>query len=266
LNTEGIVKFEQCLNGIYQLVTDKWDAVYPPLDEDDGDPLERVSALGYLVDNAFVLNILKTMPIITSKVLGKITLQAIDKATEPGNEGSSLGVSQIIGVFNAAVNQCVVHLNGISQCFVDKAGSEYSVNFDKALQILVHLSHVIDKYGKVIVEVDVPEPTTDSSTNVANSKVTHEGDMGTVPFQSNHMKLTSRKDVERCFELIANYYSEFEPSSPIPILINRSKKLVNLQFIDIIKDIYPDALDHVNQLGGITQTSAEESSSSGSDW
>jgi type VI secretion system protein ImpA len=280
LNTEGLIKFEECLNGIYQLVTNKWDAVYPPLDEDDGDPLERVSALGYLVDDAFVLSVLKTMPIVTSKVLGKITLQAIDKAIEPGKEGSGLGISQIIGVFNdadrdeltqtyTAVNQCVVHLNAISQCFVDKAGSEYNVNFDKTIEVLSHLSNMLDKYGKVKVEVVVEEPeaNNDSSIDVVNPKATNEDDMSTVSFQSNQMKLTSRKDVERCFELIANYYSEFEPSSPIPILINRSKKLVNLHFLDIIKDIYPDALDHVNQLGGITpESKEEESSSSGSDW
>ena len=284
LNTEGLIKFEQCLNGIYQLVTDKWEAVYPPLDEDDGDPLERVSALGYLVDDAFVLNTLKTMPIVTSKVLGKITLQTIDKAIDPGKEGSSLGITQIIGVFNdadneeliqtfTAVNQCVAHLNGISQCFVDKAGSEYNVNFDKTVEVLSHLSNMLDKYAKVKVEVEVEaqESTSDSSIDDANPNATNESNMGTVSFQSNQMKLTSRKDVERCFELISNYYSEFEPSSPIPILINRSKKLVHLQFLDIIKDIYPDALDHVNQLGGITQESTEvdnssSGSSSGSDW
>jgi type VI secretion system protein ImpA len=278
LNTEGVIKFEQCLNGIYQLVTVKWDDVYPSLDDEDGDPLERVSALGYLVDDAFVLSVLKTMPIVTSKVFGKITLQAIDKAIEPGTGGSGLGISQIVGVFNdsdkdeltkifIAVNQCVAHLNGISQCFVDKAGSEYNVNFDKTIEVLNHLSNMLDKYGKVKVEVESPEANNESSIDVANPMETNEGDMSTVSFQSNQMKLTSRKDVERCFELISNYYSEFEPSSPIPILINRSKKLVNLQFLDIIKDIYPDALDHVNQLGGITQESKEEdSSSSGSDW
>lgn len=284
LNTEGVIKFEECLHGIYKLVTEKWDAVYPSLDEDDGDPLERVSALGYLVDDTFVLSVLKTMPIVTSKVLGKISLQAIDKAVEPGKEGSGLGISQIIGVFNdadrqeltqtfTAVNQCIAHLNGISQCFVDKAGSEYNVNFDKTVEVLTHLSNMLDKYGKVKVEVEVEveveaaEVNNDSSKDATNPKATNEGDMSTVSFQSSQMKLTSRKDVERCFELIANYYSEFEPSSPIPILINRSKKLVNLQFLDIIKDIYPDALDHVNQLGGITPASKEEeSSSSGSDW
>lgn len=279
LNTEGVIKFEQCLHGISQLVTDKWDAIYPPLDEDDGDPLERISALGYLVDEAFILNILKTMPLIVSKVLGKITLQSIDKAIEPNGEEPSLGISQIIGVFKdadreeliqtyTAVNQCVVHLNVVSQSFVDKAGSEYNVNFDKTIDVLSHISNMLTKYANVEIEESEPESVPeDSSTEVINPKATKESHMDTVSFQSNQMKLTSRKDVERCFELISDYYSEFEPSSPIPILINRSKKLVNLEFLDIIKDIYPDALDHVNQLGGIVQENTEEdSSSSGSDW
>jgi type VI secretion system protein ImpA len=73
LNTEGIIKFEQSLNGIAQLLSNHWVAVYPSLDEDedDGDPLERISALGHLSDNSFIINVLKDASITKSKVLAK---------------------------------------------------------------------------------------------------------------------------------------------------------------------------------------------------
>jgi type VI secretion system protein ImpA len=75
------------------------------------------------------------------------------------------------------------------------------------------------------------------------------------------MKLTSRNDVERCFDLILAYYQECEPSSPVPILINRASNLVNADFLDIVKDIFPDALDHVQKLGGITESEPNGTSS-----
>ena len=77
---------------------------------------------------------------------------------------------------------------------------------------------------------------------------------GSTNFNSADMKLTSRQDVERCFDLILTYYQEFEPSSPVPILISRANKLVNLDFLDIVKDIFPDALAQVKTLGGISDT------------
>ena len=40
---------------------------YPPLDEDDGDPIRRLSALGYLSDSRFIINTLKTTPLAKSK-------------------------------------------------------------------------------------------------------------------------------------------------------------------------------------------------------
>ena len=95
--------------------------------------------------------------------------------------------------------------------------------------------------------------------------------MNNQPFDSSNLTLTSRQDVERCFDLICKYYEEYEPSSPIPILIKRSQKLVNLDFLDIVKDIFPDALDQVYKLGGISERDEDEdiapkSSSSGSSW
>jgi type VI secretion system protein ImpA len=68
--------------------------------------------------------------------------------------------------------------------------------------------------------------------------------------------------------MILDYYQEFEPSSPIPILINRSKKLVHSDFLDIVKDIFPEALEQIKTLGGFTEEAQQESESesSGSSW
>ena len=270
LNTEGIVKFEQCLNGLSQLAQDKWQDFYPELDEDDGDPLERISALGHLSDKSFVLNTLRSIPLVHSKILGDVTLQLIDNAVGQSdtdkNHKPEIEISQIIEIFKEAnveettalfqtVNQCVVHLKDINQTFIQQAGNEYNVDFDAPIAELNNLSNVLKKYGNLqvavapTVEEDI-QPSDDPQSEVAAStKNTNEP-----TFNSANMKLTSRQDVERCFTLIQNYYQEFEPSSPVPILISRANKLVNLDFLDIVKDIFPDALNQVKTLGGISDS------------
>lgn len=112
-----------------------------------------------------------------------------------------------------------------------------------------------------------------NASSTANQNLSSEPKMNGQVFDSSNKKLSSRQDVERCLDLICSYYEEFEPSSPIPILIKRSQKLVNLSFLDIVKDIFPDALDHVHKLGGISEHDADidnepssKSSSSGSSW
>lgn len=289
LNTEGIIKFEQCLNGIANLVEHQWLPLYPSLDEDDGDPLERISALGHLSDKAFIVNTLKTIPIVQSKVFGNITLQIVDRASDPHitKIDSDLDIAQVKGVFKDsnsdeifqiynAVTLSVTHLNRINQAFIENAGNEYNVNFDVTTDVLTHLANTLKKFGNikeqtVEANVEVVDETASSNTSSTStvSTITSGAVMTTPSFNSVDMKLTSRQDVERCFELICTYYNEFEPSSPIPILVNRSKKLVNLDFLEIVKDIFPDALEQVHKLGGITEqeeNSASSSSSSNSQW
>lgn len=292
LNTEGIIKFEECLSGLAKLVSTQWNKFYPPLDEDDGDPMERISALGHLTDKGFIVNIVKTTPIINSKLLGKISLQVIDRAIDPATNksDSDLDLVQIKGgfkdsdsdevlAFYNATNLCIEHLNSINQSFIENASNEYNVNFDATIEVLSHLAATIKKYGNINTEIvenssesDIEKAPSDNKEQVSISQnPTSEPTMSGQAFDSSNLKLTSRLDVERCFELICNYYEEFEPSSPIPILIKRSQKLVNLDFLEIVKDIFPDALDQVHKLGGITEseddtTSESSSSSSGSSW
>lgn len=286
LNTEGLFKFEQCLNGLAQQVKTHWLEIFPALDEDDNDPLERISALGHLCDKDFIINIIRQLPIANSKVLGNVTLQKIDRAVSPGgskNE-SDLELPQIIGIFKESdteqntatytiVNQCITHLNEINKAFIEQAGNEYNVNFDAIIEVLTNLSNSLKKYGDLHLEVVTPEgEVSDAPESQAQAGDSASVNKTTSPaFSAVSMKLTSRTDVERCFSLILSYYQECEPSSPVPILISRAKKLVNSDFLDIVRDIFPDALEQVQKLGGISDSDPEvnndeDASSSGSSW
>jgi type VI secretion system protein ImpA len=60
----------------------------------------------------------------------------------------------------------------------------------------------------------------------------------------------SREDVVRLLDKICAYYARAEPSSPIPLLLQRSKRLVSANFLDIVRDIAPDGLTQVENLSG----------------
>jgi type VI secretion system protein ImpA len=50
--------------------------------------------------------------------------------------------------------------------------------------------------------------------------------------------------------MIISYYERSEPSSPVPLLIKRAKRLVGKSFVDIIRDISPDAMSQVQMVSG----------------
>ncbi|NTS75657.1 type VI secretion system ImpA family N-terminal domain-containing protein [Catenovulum sp. SM1970] len=277
LNTEGLVKFEQCLAGLSELVETQWQYVYPPLDEDDGDPLERISALGHLNDKAFVVDVLKHATIAEIKGLGKVTLQVIENIIN-GDE-TTLTKSQVQGIlhdsdaeeltaiFNA-VNQSAEHLEKVNQTFISQAGNSYNINFDKVCEtcreIAKHLEqHIVVEQPAAVEDVNVTEltPTAASQPQAAAPvNVQPTAPAGATSFSNlDELTLHSRADVEKCFQAILTYYRDFEPSSPVPILMNRAQRFIQMDFLNIIKDISPDSLQQLLALGGMSEQDMQSS-------
>jgi len=52
---------------------------------------------------------------------------------------------------------------------------------------------------------------------------------------------------------IMAYYARQEPSSPIPLLLKRVRRLVGADFLTIMNDIVPQGTDTVRSLAGMTE-------------
>ena len=59
-------------------------------------------------------------------------------------------------------------------------------------------------------------------------------------------------DVIRMLDKILDYYARSEPSSPLPLLLERAKRLVSKDFMTIMRDIAPEGVDQASRVGGIT--------------
>jgi type VI secretion system protein ImpA len=60
----------------------------------------------------------------------------------------------------------------------------------------------------------------------------------------------SREDVLLALDKVIRYYEGNEPSSPIPLLIRRARRLVAKGFVDIVKDLMPGAVTEIETIGG----------------
>jgi type VI secretion system protein ImpA len=63
--------------------------------------------------------------------------------------------------------------------------------------------------------------------------------------------LRTRADARRQLESVCDFLERTEPAHPAPLLIRRAARLLDLSFIDIIRDIAPAAAAEVEHLGGI---------------
>jgi type VI secretion system protein ImpA len=62
--------------------------------------------------------------------------------------------------------------------------------------------------------------------------------------------ISTRDDVKRALDEICDYYRKHEPSSPIPILLERAARLISKDFREVIQDLAPDGLAAIDILRG----------------
>jgi type VI secretion system protein ImpA len=61
----------------------------------------------------------------------------------------------------------------------------------------------------------------------------------------------SRDDVIQALDMACEYYKRFEPSSPVPLLLQRAKRLASKDFLSIIRDMVPESMPQIASIGGI---------------
>ena len=63
-------------------------------------------------------------------------------------------------------------------------------------------------------------------------------------------EVNTREDVLRMIDKICGYYERSEPSSPVPLLLQRAKRLVPKTFFEILEDLAPDGINQMAVISG----------------
>jgi type VI secretion system protein ImpA len=83
----------------------------------------------------------------------------------------------------------------------------------------------------------------------AGEAATGEGGGGATVVAVGAIK--SRQDAIRALDAAAEFFRRNEPSSPIPLFLDRAKRLVAKDFLEVLADVAPDALPQARSAGGL---------------
>lgn len=64
-------------------------------------------------------------------------------------------------------------------------------------------------------------------------------------------RINSRDDVVKCLDLVVAFYDRTEPSSPIPHLARRVRRMVHMDFVELMEDLAPSGLKEFRLLAGV---------------
>ena len=66
-------------------------------------------------------------------------------------------------------------------------------------------------------------------------------------------RISSREDVVKCLDLVVAFYDRTEPSSPIPHLARRVRRMVHMDFVELMEDLAPSGLKEFRLLAGVPE-------------
>jgi type VI secretion system protein ImpA len=76
--------------------------------------------------------------------------------------------------------------------------------------------------------------------------------------------IRSRADADAVLAAVCAYFKSHEPSSPVPFLIERARRLLKMDFMESVRDMAPDSTDKFNALFGLKEREKTEEKAAGS--
>jgi type VI secretion system protein ImpA len=229
-----------------------WSTVYPHVDED---AILRKNALNALADRMSILDGIRRMPIVENRQLGRISLRDVELAkgqaapseadTAPASEAQVAAVFTAAGTeelqaFKTRTETAISDLKSIDTAMRDFGGVSASPDFDPLLSMLVKIDTLV---GEQLKERGV------LSAAGADGGGSGEGQL------VNMGAIKSRQDALRALDSISLFFRQTEPSSPIPLFLERAKRLIGKDFLEILADVAPDGVATARSAGGLTADS-----------
>lgn len=252
LAVSGYSGLREGLELVSELLSAFWPTVHPELDdEDEDDPIMRISALSGLVSPEMLLGV-RTASLASAKLGGEVSLRdhavAAGELPQPTDE-PAIDERSIAAVYREAkpdslttlladVAACRNYIKNIEGIFQEKAGQ--SGPDLSLLDKLLHQAGVAVK--PQLVDIPAVENSDESESDESAAAA------APVSIASSHVR--SRADVMTLLDKICDYYDAYEPSSPLPLLLRRCQRLCNLSFKDIVKDLTPTAIKELDVIAG----------------
>ncbi len=255
LFTRGLAGFSEGLAYVRGCLEQHWETCHPELDaEDDDDPTMRINALRALGATDPVLRGLRAAPLTESRAFGGVTLRDIQislgQVAPRDGESPKFDSASVAAAFQdtpedtlaetlAAAQSALEHLQAIEGVFAERTPGQ-GPHLTEAIRLLQQIIRQVGAVAGVAASSDEDEAEGAAPADASASAA--RGAPG---------QILSHADVRAALDAIAAYYQKNEPSSPVPILLGRAKRLVGADFMSIVNELAPQSVDNVRLIGGL---------------
>lgn len=254
LALQGVAGLAEVLTLIDALLRQYWADLHPRLDaDDDNDPTVRINALTGLTCETNI-RLLRESILTRSRTFGPVSLRAALNASGLQSfADEQLGNQQLNAAFldsdpeqlqatRDALSAARAACEAIEQQVNDQVGSAQGVDLSALKQPL--------KQALQLLNQAVPGTDSSSDPEAVSEDNAPSVDAAAPAAPRPSGDIATRDDVLRSLDKILAYYTRHEPSSPLPVLLNRAKNLVHADFAAIVRNLIPDGMSQFENLRG----------------
>lgn len=266
LHREGLASLPHTLRLVRELLERFWDDVHPKPDPDDGDPYARLNVLSQLEDSAAMLGDVRQALVFRNRAVGQLSVRDIEVALEkiPAREDESpMSADSIEQMLTAAIadddtlkdlgQRAASELDALISLLQDRVGYGRAPSCDTLKDMLAGLVRVTpqDSAGSSD-DLDLDSLLGDlggvDSDPAETSSAPRRGGRGGAGIGDS---IDTREDAVKAIDLVCQYLERTEPTSPAQLLLRRAQRLIDKNFLELVKELAPEALAEVAKIMGV---------------
>ncbi len=252
--TEGFQGLKPGCDLLVGLIERYWDQVHPQLDpDDDNDPIMRMNALAPLADPDELLRMVREAPLLKSRQVGLLLVRDVETALEklaPKDGAEVYSIAQINDMMGSEDGQAASALIGgtleslkkLSSMLNEQVGADRAPDLRPLITTVTHLTQVCASSEAVPEGGDATDAGEEGAAPAGAPARAAQGPSGDI---------RNRRDAIMMIDKICDYFAKHEPSNPAPLLLLRAKRLIDMNFVDIIRDMVPEGLVQIETIAGI---------------
>ncbi|MBK1721534.1 type VI secretion system protein TssA [Thiocystis violacea] len=266
-HTHGWSGFHEGLMLITGLVEQHWESLHPQLDpDDDNDPTLRVNTIITLADAESTLEGLRSAPLVDARGIGRFSLRDLQIANKelpaPKDGKAPIPELQLIEAAFQEVDldrlqatmasiEGALALTGVIETqFAERVGIDAAPDLEPLSELIQTARKAVLKPLTERAGIAPDAEDGECAETGTGAETEDRATSGKAIANANLGAINNRADVVRALDLLIDYYRRQEPSSPIPLLLVRAKRLVSKDFLEILEDLAPDGLSQAQVIRG----------------
>ena len=252
---EGAATLPEGLRLIEGLLARFWDELHPL--PDDGDAYARVNALNDMCSLAGLLGDLRESLVLNDRSIGELHGRDVEIALgvlEPRSVDTAFGRSAVEQMLSAGAEsnpalrvfpqQALAKVAELQQLMRDRVGYAAAPELQPLITVLSGIRDVMP--GEADAAAGSEGESGDGSDADSPRRGARAGLSGAID---------SRNDALRAIDMVCDYLERTEPTNPAQLLLRRARKLVNKNFVELVREFAPESVGEVARIMGL---SAEE--------